>query len=220
MQLQSIRDMRRDRPRRPIEPARGPLPRRVTMRRVMIDAMLVFRPIDPRSSAEVALVAGGMRRTLVEVLGEERGTALYTMEWLVERVLWHLDPGKSAAQVFLAEARDGSILGHTIVRRETAEDGLEYGLFSTTYVDPAARRRGAATGLLRRGEEWMIGQGMRRAVTYTAAGNTGLVRLYERFGYVLRTGLAHEDGSPMVELAKALPNAREQLPDVAPERGA
>lgn len=50
-----------------------------------------IREIDPILINEIELVATRMRQTLVEVLGPEKGTALYTMEWLLERVRWHLD---------------------------------------------------------------------------------------------------------------------------------
>jgi GNAT superfamily N-acetyltransferase len=94
------------------------------------------------------------------------------------------------AQVFLAEAPDGTgaILGHIIVRVETDDDGAEYGLFSTTYVDPAARRRGVATGLLLCGEAWMSERGMPRAVTYTSPSNARLLQLYRKHGYNSREG--------------------------------
>ena len=41
-----------------------------------------IRAIDPQSRAEVELVASRMRQTLVEVLGEEVGGNMYTMDWL------------------------------------------------------------------------------------------------------------------------------------------
>src|SRR5437762_9348922 len=51
-----------------------------------------IRPVDPTSESELELAARRMRLTLNEVLGEEAGTALYSMEWLRQRVLWHLNP--------------------------------------------------------------------------------------------------------------------------------
>ena len=41
------------------------------------------------------------------MLGEEAGTSLYSMEWLRQRVLWHLNPANCTGQVFLAEGADG-----------------------------------------------------------------------------------------------------------------
>lgn len=161
-----------------------------------------IRPIDPRSTSEVEIVARRMRRTLVEVLGEEEGTALYTMEWLRQRVLWHLDPEKSTAQVFLSEDGHGHVTGHTIVRVEREEDGRPFGLFSTTFVEPESRRLAIATHLLRRGEAWMIERGMPRAATDTARGNGKLIGLYEKHGYSIVLSV-----EGMVRLAKELPPA-------------
>ena len=145
----------------------------------------MIRPLDPSSDAEIALVAERMRATLVEVLGQARGEALYTLEWLRDRVRYHLDPDRVAA-VFLAEA-DGEVVGHTILRRE--EDGAPLGLFSTIFVAPSHRRQGIASALLRHGEEWIRAQGLPRAATNTGQENTPLLHLFEAHGYraVLRT---------------------------------
>lgn len=158
---------------------------------------LRVRPLDAESEAELDLVAERMRATLEEVLGEERGRAMYTLDWLRDRVRFHLDPARSTGAVFVAE--DGAIVGHTIVRVEQDEDGSRFGLFSTTYVAPTHRRAGVAKGLLARGEAWMREHGMRRAATDTSATNEKLISLYEQHGYaiVLRAG-------EMVRLAKAL----------------
>jgi GNAT superfamily N-acetyltransferase len=141
------------------------------------------RPLDPQSTSEVELVARRMRDTLEEVLDPETGRNMYTMEWLVQRVLWHLDPVNCRGAVFVAEDHDGRVAGHTIVRVEHEEGGPTLGLFSTTYVAPEFRRRGIADRLLDRGEAWMIEQGMTLAATYTDRNNRKLIRLYERRGY-------------------------------------
>jgi GNAT superfamily N-acetyltransferase len=157
-----------------------------------------IREIDPTSEAEIALVTRRMRETLVHVLGEEQGTALYTMEWLRERLLWHMDPAKSTAQVFVAELANGHIAGHTIVRVDRDDDGREIGLFSTTFVEPESRRLGVATSLIRRGEEWLIAHDMPVFVTDTAVGNVKLIRLFEKHGYrIVKTV------EEMVRLSKA-----------------
>src|SRR5262245_7442689 len=113
-----------------------------------------------------------MRLTLIEVEGEVAGGAMYSMDWLRERVRWHLDPACCTGQVFLVELAGGVIVGHTIVRVEHAETGRRFGLFSTTYVDPAERRRGVADALLQRGEQWFAEQGLSEACTWTSATNT------------------------------------------------
>jgi GNAT superfamily N-acetyltransferase len=158
-----------------------------------------IRPMDPTSETELELVARRMRLTLNEVLGEEVGTALYSMEWLRQRVLWHLNPANCTGQVFLAEDADGTIVGHTIVRIDADDAGTPIGLFSTTYVAPEVRRRAVASRLLRAGEAWLIGHGMTTAVTATSAANVKLIKLYEKHGYVI-VG-AHAD---MVRLGRAL----------------
>ncbi len=84
------------------------------MSEARIDANRI-RAIDPQSPAEVELVASRMRQTLVEVLGEEVGGNMYTMDWLIQRVLWHLDPNQCVGQVFLSEDSEGHITGHTKV---------------------------------------------------------------------------------------------------------
>ena len=128
-------------------------------------------------------MAQRMRQTLVEVLDEERGNSMYTMEWLIKRVLWHLEPTEVVGQVFVAENAQSNIVGHTIVRIDSDDDGNDIGLFSTTYVEPASRRFGVAKLLLKQGEEWMRQHGMPEAVTYTDKDNVKLQNLYLTYGY-------------------------------------
>lgn len=144
-----------------------------------------IREIDPHSPAEVEIVAARMRETLVEVLGEETGRSMYTMDWLIQRVRWHLDPNASTGAVFLSENGEGQVTGHTIVRIDADEAGKTIGLFSTTFVEPGSRNRGVARGLLARGERWMIERGMTEAVTYTDQDNAKLQKLYIGAGYAL-----------------------------------
>jgi GNAT superfamily N-acetyltransferase len=142
-----------------------------------------IRPLDPACASEVDLVAERMRLTLVEVLGEERGGALYDREWLRRRVLWHALPEDGRrAQVLVSQGGAGQITGHTIVRVEPSDDG-EGGLFSTTYVEPATRRSGVAAALVRAGEDWLREAGMSTATTYTDADNAPLQRLFLACGY-------------------------------------
>lgn len=46
----------------------------------------MIRPIDPLSSSEIEWVATHMWLTLMEVLGDQQGGSMYTMDWLRERV--------------------------------------------------------------------------------------------------------------------------------------
>jgi len=141
-----------------------------------------IRLIAP-SEAEISLIAERMLQTLVEVLGKEEGGAMYTMEDVIQRVRWHLDPDAVCAQIFVAENGDQENVGHTIVRIDTDDDDQAIGLFATTYVLPKARRSGLAIRLLERGEEWMRAQGMSVAATYTDEHNTKLHNLYLGQGY-------------------------------------
>lgn len=164
-----------------------------------------IRSLDPASKEELEWVARGMRQTLIEVEGESAGSALYTMEWLRDRVRWHLDPAQSTAGVFLAVDGDARILGHCIVRVESEPGGNRFGLFSTTYVAPESRRRSVAGGLLLHGESWMRERQMPEAATWTSETNIGLIGLYRKHGYAVTAHHAHGvTKTTMVRLAKAL----------------
>ena len=64
--------------------------------------LIQIREINPNSNDEIALVASRMQKTLIEVMGEKRGSNFYSMEWLVERVQWHLNPERTA-KIYLIE---------------------------------------------------------------------------------------------------------------------
>lgn len=164
--------------------------------------MTRVRPLDPACDTEIAWVAQHMRETLIEVLGPTRGSTMYSMEWLQERVRWHLRPADCTGQVLLAEQPDGQTIGHTIVRIDQDEAGATLGLISTTYVVPAARRAGVAAALLRAGEDWLIAHGAPTLATNTSDTNWPLIRLYEKHGYqiTLRAPEAH-----MVRLTRPVP---------------
>ena len=147
-----------------------------------------------------------MRATLIEVEGEVVGTELYDLDWLRDRVRQHLDGRIAVAAVLLTVDAQGQILGHTIVRQEGGVDEDPYGLISTTYVAPLARRRGLADALLKAGERWMEGLSLGRSATWTSATNTALIALYAKHGYVQGAAHRHEaTGTPMVRLERRLP---------------
>lgn len=162
-----------------------------------------LRALNPQASHEIDLVAQRMRATLIEVEGESVGSALYSMDWLRDRVMFHLDPQRSEGQVLLVVEPEDKVLGHTIVRREAGPDGRAFGLFSTTYVVPDARRRGVAEALLQAGEQWMRSRSLTHAATWTSATNIGLIRLYSKHGY-RQTALHPHDttGTSMVKLER------------------
>ncbi len=156
-----------------------------------VNTRIQIRPIDPASEQDVSCVARNMRQTLVEVLGQETGESMYSMDWLVQRVLWHCDASQCTGDVFVAvhddddDDGDGAIVGHTIVRIER-EDNVDMGLISTTYVVPEHRRQSIATALLAHGESWMMSHGLAEAVTYTDQHNEKLIGLYRAHGYTMR----------------------------------
>lgn len=170
----------------------------------MADYTVTIRPIDPRSDTELAFVAQRMQRTLLEVEGEV-GRTLYTTDWLRDRVAFHLDSARSTGTVFIAVGGDGELVGHTIVRVEHHADGRRFGLFSTTWVEPAARRAGLADRLLARGEAWMQGHALPEAATWTSAANDKLIGLYAKRGYApTESGPNDLTATVMVRLARAL----------------
>jgi GNAT superfamily N-acetyltransferase len=149
--------------------------------------------------AEIEIVARNMRQTLIDVLGAERGAEFYSLDWLVDRVRWHLAPERTA-KVLVVEGPDGRIVGHAIVRVEVDEEGASFGYFSTIFVEEASRRQGLATRLMASVEGWVRGHQLRRVVYNTAASNGRLLPLFQRHGYrvTLREG-------EMVQLTKDLP---------------
>ena len=160
---------------------------------------MTIREIDATSADEVVLVAARMRQTLVELLGEQRGTELYSMDWLVQRVRWHVDPEQTVAKVFLVERPDGWITAHAITRIEHDEQGKPYGYFSTVFVEPGSRREGVASALVRHVESWLRSVGMLTVSYNTAADHENVIRLFERHGYRITHRTAE-----MVQLSKSL----------------
>lgn len=170
--------------------------------------VLQLTPDDPLLDVWIDLIAARMRATLIEVLGEARGSAMYSLDWLRARAAHHLNTDACQGAIFLADPDNEGVhgavrcAGHTIVRIERDEDGgPPCGLFSTTYVAPEARRDGIANALLDAGEAWLIARGAPRLATHTSDTNTPLIRLYQRRGYriVLRAPEAR-----MIRLERAV----------------
>ena len=159
--------------------------------------MIKIREINPDSSQEIDLVASRMRSTLVDVLGQDKGESMYTMDWLRNRVMWHLSPDRDA-KVFLAE-KDGEIVAQAIVRVEKNDNNVSYGYFSTIYVAPEFRNQGAARKLIQTVEAWCSGKGLPYVTYNTAEDNERLIELFKRRSYEI---VARE--SEMVQLKKSL----------------
>ncbi len=169
------------------------------------DLPFTLRALDTNDERDLDWVSTGMHLTLAEVEGE-KGRLAYPPAWTRARLREMLDPARRhVARVWLAVERDdpAAIVGHTIVRLNEMPDGRVYGLVSTTYVDPAHRRRGIADRLLAQGEDWIRAQGMREAATWTSVTNDRLIRLYEKHGYAI-TERTPNDGTMMVRLSKSM----------------
>ena len=182
----------------------GETPAEVGLQLIAV-VMNTIRPIDLASYAEIELVAQRMRLTLIEVEGEAVGAALYTMDWLRDRVRWHLDTSLATAQIFLAIDAAGEIVGHTIVRVESGGEASRFGLFSTTYVRPESRKCGVASDLLLHGEQWMLTMVLPSAETWTSATNSKLIGLFARQGYAINERARHSGtATEMVKLTRRL----------------
>lgn len=155
-----------------------------------------IRELNPHTNEEIEWVARGMRQTLIEVLGEKRGTELYTMDWLIDRVKWHLNPKTTTAKIYLAE-NDSGLLGHAIARLERDESSTVYGYFSTLFVLPEARRKGLAHSFIDQVENWLRSKNVTRIVYNTAEDHAVLIRLFESNGF--RIALREKE---MVQLVK------------------
>lgn len=155
-----------------------------------------IREIDPQSEFEIDLVAERMRQTLVEVLGEDRGGSMYSMDWLKNRVLWHLDPLSTNGKVFLSVNQQGEITGHAIAR---IDHGTSFGHFSTIFVEPTSRRHGVASCLVEHVEKWFTERGMPKIVYNTAENHVAIINLFKSHGY----NITHSE-SEMLQLSKTL----------------
>lgn len=158
-----------------------------------------IREIDPKSDEEVNLVAERMRQTLVDVLGEEKGGSMYSMEWLQARVRWHLDKKNTTAKVLVSENAVGHITGQAIARIEFGGDGVPYGYFSTIFVEPESRGCGIGTAFLNWIERWFVDLQLPKIVYNTAESNSRLIKLFCEHGYSVT-----DVQSEMVQLTKLL----------------
>lgn len=158
-----------------------------------------IRELNPDIEDEIFLVASRMQQTLVEVLGEEKGIAFYSMDWLVNRVQWHLDAHHTNAKIFLVENVDSKIVGHAIARVETDERKETYGYFSTVFIEPNFRNQKLASALLNHVENWLRNIRMLKIIYNTAESHEKLIRLFGHHGYQI----THRE-SEMVQLTKQL----------------
>jgi GNAT superfamily N-acetyltransferase len=155
-----------------------------------------IRAIDPLSAFEVELVAQRMLQTLVEVLGEEEGSSMYSMDWLIHRVRWHLNPLHTNGRVFLLEDPIGTITGHAIAR---IDHGSSFGYFATIFIETSSRRKGAASRLINHVEDWFLQFNMTKVHYNTAVDHVAVLNLFKSHGY----DITHVEAD-MVQLTKCL----------------
>lgn len=155
-----------------------------------------IEPIRQTRSSTCGAIAARMRSTLIDVLGDKKGANMYSMDWLVERVQWHLDLGLKA-KIFLAESNQ-EIVAHAIVRTENSNDG-EFGYFSTIYVAPEFRNKGIAKTLIKTVESWCRQKHLPYMAYNTAENNFRLIELFKNFSFEI---IVRE--SEMVQLKKLL----------------
>jgi ribosomal protein S18 acetylase RimI-like enzyme len=157
----------------------------------------MIREIDSNSSAEILLVAQRMRETLLEVLGAEKGKSLYTQDWLVDRVRWHLNPDCSVSKIFLYVTNDNEIIGHAIARIEKDQEQVSFGYFSTIYIEPSFRHKGLAKELMDKVENWFDELNLKKFVYNTAENHSRLIKAFIARGYQI----THNENE-MVQLTK------------------
>ncbi len=153
-----------------------------------------IREINPLAENEINLIAERMQQTLVEVLGSEKGEAMYSMDWLRERVRWHLDQRLTDGKVFLIENENYDILGHAIAR---VDFGSSFGYFSTIFIEPNSRKKGLAKLLMNHVEAWFKDKQMPRIIYNTGTHHIAIINLFESHGYKISL-----EESEMVQLSK------------------
>lgn len=158
-----------------------------------------IRELSADSESEILLVGQRMRKTLIDVLGEEKGGELYSVETLVDRVRWHLDSVSRIGKVYLSQDDVGNITGQTLARVETDVAGLKFGRFSMVYVLPEYRRRGIATQIISTVENWFHDLAMPKIIYNTAETNQRVIDLFRSRGY----RITHAE-SEMVQMTKIL----------------
>ena len=139
-----------------------------------------IRDIDADSCEEIQLVAQRMRETLIEVLGEEKGTSLYSMQWLEDRVRWHLDVKNTKGRVLVAQNKTQEIVAHAIAR---IDKGAGFGYFSTVFVAPHFRKMGVASVLMDYVEDWFRQNKMNKVIYNTAENHAVLLKIFKSRGY-------------------------------------
>jgi GNAT superfamily N-acetyltransferase len=155
---------------------------------------MIIREINLNSEVEIDLVAKRMQQTLIEVLGYERGESMYSIDWLRNRVKWHLDQSNTDGRVFLLVNHEQEIIGHAIAR---VDFGSSFGYFSTIFIEPKSRKSGLAKMLINHVETWFKEKKMPQVIYNTGTHHIAIINLFESIGYKISL-----EESEMVQLSK------------------
>lgn len=155
-----------------------------------------IREINPTVKEEILLVAERMRQTLIEVMGQEKGSTFYTIEWLIDRVYWHLSHER-IAKVMIVENNKSEIIGHAIARIEYDENKKKFGFFSTIFLLPEFRGQGIASEIIDFVENWLFSFDIYKIIYNTAANHFALINLFQKHDYIIT-----ESEGEMVRLTK------------------
>jgi ribosomal protein S18 acetylase RimI-like enzyme len=145
--------------------------------------MFNVRPLKSDSNEEIQLVASRMKFTLIDVMGAEKGSNFYSDDWLLDRVRWHLDLGINA-KILLCVDDIGNIVGQAIIRKDLEND-CNFAYFSTIYVEPSWRRKGAAKLLIEEVIEWCRSHNFLKITYSTAADNQNLIELLQKYDFMI-----------------------------------
>lgn len=118
------------------------------------------------------------------------------MEWLRDRVLWHLDSKNTNGKVYVVAAK-GQVIAHAIARVDQTPE--VFGYFSTLFVEPSFRRTGLAKALVDHVERWFRSENMPFILYNTASSHHTLINLFEKKGF----SISLKDGE-MIQLKKIL----------------
>jgi ribosomal protein S18 acetylase RimI-like enzyme len=164
---------------------------------VLLPIVAKIRDINPNSNEEIKIVAERMRETLIEVLGKDKGESMYSLEWLTERVLWHLDSKNTDGKVIVICNKEQKIFGHAICRIDYDDQKKPFGYFSTIFLAQEFRNLGLASEIVTFVENWFISKNVNKFVYNTATNHTAILKLFHKHGFK-----KEDSSSEMVQLVK------------------
>ena len=118
----------------------------------------------------------------------------FTRDFLFGETLMEVLAESAQALTLIADAPGGEMAGFAIVhRRQEEKPNAAY--LVTIDVDPALRRCGIASGLLRAIERVLLEDGVHCLELHVHTANTGAIRFYEEHGFKRTDRIAHFYGA-------------------------